>query len=123
MTRQRLETGRFGEELVVKHLQQQGWRVIATNWRCRAGEIDIVAQEDDSLVFVEVRTRRSDSFGTPEESITPRKQARLRRLGATYVQRSSWTGPWRIDVVAVRLHSGGRAPDITHYRHAVSGGD
>lgn len=85
------------------------------------GEIDIVAEHEGCLVVVEVRTRRSDAFGTAAESVTPRKQARLRRAGWAYVQAVSWTGPWRIDVVTVRLRSG-RPPQIAHYENAIGGG-
>lgn len=99
--RQRL--GRLGEELAARHLREGGFVVRERNWRSRAGEVDIVAQDGDCLVFVEVRTRRGRQFGTPEESVTPAKQAKLIEVAESYLQESGWSGDWRIDVVAVEL--------------------
>ena len=70
-----------------------GYRVIARNWRCAAGEIDIVARDGPVLAVVEVRTRRGRPYGTPEESLTARKQRKLVELGQTYVQETGWPGP------------------------------
>jgi hypothetical protein len=64
------QLGRRGEDLATAYLRQQGYVILARNWRCPVGEIDIVAREGEILAFVEVRTRRGDRFGTPEESIT-----------------------------------------------------
>jgi putative endonuclease len=102
-------------------VESLGWRVRDTNWRCRIGEIDIVAEDAGCLVFVEVRTRRGERFGSPEESVGYAKRLRLRRLGAAYVQQARWHGPWRIDVVAIRLGPGDDAVRIAHYRNAVEG--
>lgn len=96
---------------------------MARNWRCPAGEIDIIAREGDSLVFVEVRTRRGLQFGTPEESITARKQAKLAEVAQTYVQTMGLEdAAWRIDVVAIRLGSRGEITCLNHIRNAVEGG-
>jgi len=84
---------------------------LETNHRTPAGEIDIVAREGDWLVFVEVRTRRGDAFGTPEESITPAKQTKLIELAQSYLQtHESVPELWRIDVVAIEI---GRKGNIT----------
>ena len=128
----RRQLGNAGEELAVRALHEAGLRVVARNWRCRAGELDIVAEEvapDYSaggepvswLVVVEVRTRRGWSHGSALQSITPRKQAKLREVAATYVQESGWQGPWRIDVVAVQMDASGRLEAVEHIRHAVGG--
>ena len=69
--------GRWGEARAVRCLESLGCRVVASNWRCKAGEVDIVALDGDCLAFVEVRTRRGHAYGSPEESITPRKLARM----------------------------------------------
>ncbi len=115
---QRKRTGRRGEELAAAHLAAKGYRIIARNWRCRAGELDIVAQFEDVLVFVEVRARQGDQFGPAEESITPAKQARLIELAQTYLQETATSQqPWRIDVVAIQLGSG--LPHINHLENAV----
>ncbi|HXF61489.1 MAG TPA: YraN family protein [Caldilineaceae bacterium] len=124
--------GRRGELLAAEALTQAGLTVIARNWRCPAGELDLIAQElapdllhggavTPWLVIVEVRTRRGRAFGSARESVTPRKQAKLRELGAAYVQAVGWTGPWRIDVVAVQMDTAGRLQAVEHIRHAVTG--
>lgn len=124
--------GRRGELLAAEALTAAGLTVVARNWRCPAGELDLIAQELAPdllhggaaipwLVIVEVRTRRGHAFGSARESVTPRKQAKLRELGAAYVQAVGWTGPWRIDVVAVQMDTAGRLQAIEHIRHAVTG--
>ena len=76
----RLGLGRYGEEVAAAHLVAAGLTIVARNWRCRAGEVDIVAMDGDVLVVCEVKTRRSVGFGTPLDAVTPAKAARLRRL-------------------------------------------
>ncbi|WP_062202982.1 YraN family protein [Demequina salsinemoris] len=102
--------GRYGEDLVVRRLAERGWVVLARNWRCREGEIDIVATEGDALVVVEVKTRRGASMGAPQEAVTVRKLARLRRLAAAWLAAQDRRWPEvRIDVVAVTLPRAGAA--------------
>ncbi len=111
----RSRLGTRGEDIAAAHLQAQGLRVVERNVRTRYGEVDIVAEDGDTLAFVEVRTRRSASFGTPEESITLRKRRRLAQLGEQYVhERGLVDQAWRVDVVAITL--GGSAPDVRYYR-------
>lgn len=128
----RRRLGDTGETLAVQTLTTAGLTILARNWRCEAGEIDIVAQETGPdftvdaaqtvwLVLVEVRTRRGNAYGTAIQSITPRKAAKLREVAAHYVQSAGWPGPWRIDVVAVQMDTGGRLLAIEHIRHAVTG--
>jgi putative endonuclease len=76
----------MGEKLACEFLGQNGYKILETNYRCPGGEIDIIAQQKDTLVFIEVRTKTSRKFGGPEESITPVKAARLRTLAAHYGQ-------------------------------------
>lgn len=90
------------------------------NWRCPAGEIDIVARDVQGLAFVEVRTRRGKEYGTPEESLTPAKQAKLIELAQTYVQEHNWLGDWRIDVVAVEMTRGGKLLRVDLIENAVT---
>lgn len=121
MTHRRQRLGRLGERLAAETLAARGYTIVARNWRCPTGEIDIVAQEGDSLVVVEVRTRSGDAYGTPEESVTPAKQAKLVELGQTYVQEHGWDGPWRIDVVALQFNRSGRLQRLTVIESAVEG--
>lgn len=128
----RRRLGNWGETLAVRKLEETGLIIVERNWRCTVGEIDIVARELAPdyvnggasvpwLVFVEVRTRRGVTFGTALQSVTPRKQAKLREVCSYYLQTSGWPGPWRIDVVAVQMDSNGRLRDVEHLRHAVTG--
>jgi len=103
----RRETGILGEKLAAEFLRERGYRIIETNYRCPEGEVDIVAWHGDSLVFVEVRTKRSRQFGSPEESITPIKKERLRLVAAHYREdHDGLPEQWRIDVVVVELDRG-----------------
>jgi putative endonuclease len=131
-TDRRRRLGDTGEALAVRALQKAGLTIITRNWRCSTGELDIVAQETAPdfakdgalapwLVLVEVRTRRGNRFGTAQQSITPRKQAKLRVVAEHYIQDTNWLGPWRIDVVAVQMDNIGRLVEIEHIRHAVTG--
>lgn len=106
MTR-RHAVGRAGEEQAARHLAAQGLVVVARNWRCRLGELDLVALDGRQVVFVEVKSRSGLGFGAPAEAVDTRKQARLARLAAVFLQeRGWWERPVRFDVVAV-----GPAPD------------
>ena len=114
----RQQTGHQGEEIAVNYLTDRGYRILQRNWGCSTGELDIVAEDGDTLIFVEVRTRSGDRFGTAEESITPVKQARLIELAQTYLQEVAPPHQsWRIDVVAVQLGPG--LPQVNHIENAV----
>ncbi len=126
----RRSLGAAGEQIAAQALQQAGLAVVTRNWRCPAGEIDIIAHEDGPdfvqglpsttwLVIVEVRTRRGDAYGTALQSIVRRKQQKLRQVARSYVQQSGWRGPWRIDVVAVQMDIHGQLLSVEHIRHAV----
>ncbi len=110
MSQRRRRLGAWGEGVVRRHLVDHGYRIRETNFRCARGEIDIIAQKSDFLVFVEVRTKSNRNMGTPEESITPAKRRRLVDLANIYLQaHPELTLEWRIDVVALEL---GRTGDI-----------
>jgi putative endonuclease len=99
----RVQLGREGERLACARLTEAGLSVVARNWRCRLGEIDVIAAGPGLLVFCEVKTRRGDAYGTAAAAVTPAKQARLRRLAGAYLA-SVDHGPCRVrfDVVTVR---------------------
>jgi len=114
----RKQTGQQGEDIAASYFVEKGYKIIERNWRCSVGELDIIMEGDDILIFVEVRTRRSQRFGTPEESITPAKQARLVELAHTFLQETKTQDrSWRIDVAAVELGRG--LPQINHIENAV----
>ncbi len=114
--------GAHGEEIAARYLQQQGCTILARNWRGhRLGEVDIVAQDGDCLVFVEVKTRRSRNYGLPEEAVTAAKQKRLLTLAQLYLAEELGTQDvfWRIDVIAIELSRGGKLRRLEHFRDAV----
>jgi len=116
----RRRLGAFGERVAAAHLEAQDYRIVERNWRCREGEIDIVAVKDDCLVFVEVRTRRGQERGSALESVGPIKGARLALLAQAYCQERADLPPdRRIDVVAVELAPSGRLLGIQHIENAV----
>jgi len=118
----RRETGIRGEKLARDFLKERGYRIIETNYRCPEGEIDIIAEHEDFLVLVEVRTRKSLEFGSPEESITPAKKKRLRATAYHYRQTYDDLPPlWRIDFVAVELGQEDRPSRIEVIENAVDG--
>jgi putative endonuclease len=118
----RRDTGIFGEKLACDFLGKNGYHILETNYRCRGGEIDIIAQQEETLVFVEVRTKISRQFGSPEESITPAKMERLRTVAAHYGQNhDNLPASWRIDVVAIQMDSKGQVSRIELIENAVEG--
>lgn len=101
--------GAFGESWAAAYLQRLGYVILERNVRFREGEIDIVARDGDDLVFVEVKTRRSAAFGTPQESITRARYDRLATAIATFLQQRELEPPsYRIDVVAILIGSNGQ---------------
>ena len=118
----RRKTGMLGEKIACEFLGKNGYSIIETNYRCTEGEIDIVARRVDTLVFIEVRTKRSRQFGSPEESITARKKEKLRALAERYGQEhDDLPASWRIDVVAIQLDNDDRVKRIQHIENAVEG--
>jgi putative endonuclease len=103
---ERKDKGQLGENLAKDFLKKKGYRILETNYRCPAGEIDIVTRQKDCLVFVEVRTKANLNFGSPEESITASKMRHLELTANHYLQNhGKLPASWRIDLVAVELDS------------------
>ena len=110
--------GRFGEDVAVRHLEAAGLEILDRNWRCRDGELDIVARDGETLVFCEVKTRSGVAFGTPEEAVGTAKVARIRRLAARWLaDHRPPPAPLRFDVVAV-LRTRSAPLAVTHIRDA-----
>ena len=111
--------GELGEKMAREYLKKKGYHILETNFRCREGEIDIVAQDKDYLVFVEVRTRTGSDFGTPEESLTVTKKERLVSLALAYLQtHRDLPSLFRFDVVAVELDQKGRVSRLELIQNA-----
>ncbi len=120
--------GRWGENLAANFLEKQGYRILARNVRTPYGEIDLVAEQHLTseartamLVFVEVKTRSSTSFGPPEAAITANKREHMLASAQAYLQ--EYPGAidhWRIDVIAVQRFRSGKAPQIVHFENALT---
>ncbi|MCW8858410.1 MAG: YraN family protein [Deltaproteobacteria bacterium] len=120
MTEKRLALGAWGEDQAAGYLKKQGMKILARNFSTPVGEIDIIAQYKNWIVFVEVKTRRSTVFGTPQEAVGQRKQQQIIRTAQWYLQsnRSGKLQP-RFDVVAILCQSDDNA-EITHLPNAFS---
>ncbi len=116
----RKELGDIGEELARKFLKKKGYRIHETNFRCREGEIDIIAEQKDYLVFIEVRTKTSSRFGSPEESVTFAKKEKLIASALAYMSsHKDLPDNWRIDFVGIELDEKGKATRIELIQNAV----
>ncbi|MFE3797578.1 YraN family protein [Nocardia tengchongensis] len=115
---QYLALGAQGENLAADYLRTAGLDIIARNWRCRFGELDVIAREGDITAFIEVKTRRNLTCGRPEEAVTFLKQQRIRALARHWLHEHP--GPFqrvRFDVVSIILRPG-RPPEILHLKAA-----
>ncbi|WP_412736942.1 YraN family protein [Krasilnikovia sp. MM14-A1259] len=118
MTTQRRAVGAYGERLAERYLTAQGLVVLARNWRCADGEVDLILRDGDDVVFCEVKTRRGTSHGTPAEAVGPTKVRRLRRLAAQWLAQGALRPRGvRFDVVAVAPQPRG-ASHVEHIRAA-----
>ncbi|MBI1802263.1 MAG: YraN family protein [Chloroflexi bacterium] len=117
----RKELGAAGERLAARALAERGLTVVQANYRCAAGEMDLIARAPDEWVFVEVKTRRGRRFGAPEDAVNGRKQRKLVEVAETYLQEHGLDDArWRIDVVAVEMDTRGRLLRLEVIENAVS---
>ena len=120
-SRQRL--GQIGEKKVAGYLVQKGYTILVQNYRCKAGEIDIIARDGGELVFIEVKTRSSLSYGSPAEAVTRKKQRQISRAAQWYLaEQKLFDVPARFDVIAV-LGAGQENIQIDHIDNAFDLGD
>ncbi len=110
----RIALGKTGEKLAQDYLKRKGYRILEANYRCTIGEIDIIAEKKGRLAFIEVRTRSSREFGTPEESITEAKKEKLASLCMEYVSSHNVSREWHLDLVAVEFNREGKLQRIDH---------
>ncbi len=123
MTLMRQLVGQKGEQAARDYLEQHGYSIIETNYRCRLGEIDIIARDGEMVVIVEVRTKTGLAFGRPEESINQEKARKLHRLALQYIQSNYHREvSSRIDLVAVMIErNSGQVKDIKHIKNILAG--
>jgi putative endonuclease len=107
VTEERLALGRLGEELASRRLRSLGYEILERNYRCRLGEIDLVARDGDVLVFVEIKTRKNRPLGEAKEAVNRRKQGQLSRVALAYLKsKKLWDTKARFDVVAIGVGEG-----------------
>lgn len=114
----RIALGRWGEDVAVRHLETAGYEVLARNWRCKEGELDVVARSGDTVVFVEVKTRSGTAYGWPAEAVDGRKASRIHLVAGRFLATEHPRG-WdrlRFDVVSVLRQAG--PPVVTHLQGA-----
>ena len=115
------QLGRQGEQRATAYLRALGYRVLACNWRCVYGEVDIVAFAGATLVFVEVKTRRSVTCGPPEEAVTGTKATALLRSAQAYLLEHDLDVDWRVDVIAIEVDKTGNVRRFNHIPDAIRG--
>jgi len=114
--------GDFGERVAKAHLEAKGYRILATKFRTREGEVDIVAQQGETVAFVEVKTRRGNAMGSALEAIDARKAERLLLAAEAFVvQHPELPEGQRIDLIAIDLDTSGRVLSVQHIESAVEG--
>jgi putative endonuclease len=115
------QIGRWGEELTAKFLQDKGYEIIGRNERTPYGELDLIARISDLVVFIEVKTRFSESFGLPEISVNQSKTRHILDSVQFYLQNHpEMDCAWRVDVIAIRRTVGGIPPEIVVFENALS---
>ena len=113
--------GKLGEEIARAYLEKNGYKIVEQNWRTKRGEIDIIVKKGDVLVFVEVRTKVGEQFGSPEDTLTHEKKRRLLWNAKAYVANKKYTGLYRIDALCIVLKGDGtEIPQrLSHYESIV----
>lgn len=111
-----LEFGNKGEEIALKHLQENGYRILEKNWRFGHLEVDIIASDKQFLIFVEVKTRHSQFFGNPEMAVNYKKQKFLAKAAAYYIRSKRFDGEVRFDIISIILNK--KITEIEHIKDA-----
>ncbi|MCA5004139.1 YraN family protein [Sphingobacterium bovistauri] len=98
-----LDAGKFGENLAIEYINGLGYQIIAVNWRYKHWEVDVIASDEKTLVFVEVKSRKSNLYGTPSEFVDHKKQHNLIQAADAYIELNNYEGEIRFDIVSVYL--------------------
>jgi len=117
------QIGKLGEAHAAQFLKSQNYSIISANYYCRFGEIDLIASFNNQIVFVEVKTRTDDRFGSPQSAITHSKKQKIIKTAFHFFKAESQKIPssWRIDAIAVKLAKSGKLIDLTHYKNILDG--
>ncbi len=121
MTTEKQNTGKLGEDIAAKYLENKSYKIVVRNYRKKWGELDIVASENNELVFVEVKTQRGGFEWRPEENVTQRKKHQLSRIINTYLKENkiSENQNWRIDVLAIELDFKTQNARVEHIKNVL----
>jgi putative endonuclease len=111
------QMGGWGEQAAAEYLEKQGYDILARNFRSGHGEVDIIARQENVLVFVEVKARSSNRYGYPEHSVTPRKRMHILSVAENYIHNHPEFNTWRVDVIAVESETG--EAKITHFENVL----
>ncbi len=114
------DLGRWGEERALQFLQQKGYRILARNYRVWEGEIDIVAESDGEIIFVEVKTRTSRRFGYPEDGLIGKKQERLLKAGYRFLEENEMLDViYQFDLIAIECSNDRKIQRLSHYEDII----
>jgi putative endonuclease len=111
----RKQKGEQGEAMAAAHLQAQGYEILRRNYKPKGTEIDIIAQQSGTLVFVEVKSRETNEFGYPEEAVNTAKQERIKRAAEYFITEQDWRGEIRFDIIAITWSE---PPELVHFQDA-----
>tara|TARA_Y100000310_G_scaffold96282_1_gene94037 strand:- start:4173 stop:4544 length:372 start_codon:yes stop_codon:yes gene_type:complete len=112
--------GKEGEDVAKKYLESKGYTIVERNYKTKRAEIDIIARHKNELIFVEVRTKHHEQFGTPEETIDYQKRMKLQRNAAAFVHRVKYNGSYRIDAVCLVIDREKGLQRIDHYENIIT---
>lgn len=112
--------GKLGEDIAREYLKGKGYRIIEQNYRTRYGEIDLIAQKENTLVLVEVRTKTGEQFGKPEETLKKRKIKKFKMNALAYISKKGWKGAFRMDAICIVLEKNQRLARLNHYQNLVA---
>jgi putative endonuclease len=114
--------GAFGEDVAVQHLEAIGYQILDRNWRVQEGEIDVIAELEGEIVFVEVKARTSDLYGGPEDSITKQKSKRIIRASLAYLlEMERLESDWRVDLIGIHCTPERELLRVEHYENVIEG--
>lgn len=120
MTNYNRQFGNWGEQVAAQFLELHGFDILNRNYRTPYGEIDLIAQKEDMIIFVEVKTRSGKEFGMPEDAVTPQKRAHLSQSVQYYWQQNDeMKVDWRIDVISILKNRNQTQPEVTWFENAV----
>lgn len=112
-----LKTGKLGEDIAEKFLKEKGYKIISRNFKTKYSEIDLIVVKNKFLVFVEVKTRVGDNFGSPEGAINRKKRSRLEKAARAFTAFNNWEGPFRIDAICIVLDKNHKVNQLRHHEN------